>query len=164
MNRRFVQRILSITSVLVISLTTWAQQSLNVTGDEVRGTNGSVSLSIGEVVFSTAIASSGSVVQGIQHPYRIVTVGVDKEARDIGLDVYPNPATSHLIIKVSHAYAQQMIYELVDADGKTIESNALLHDRTELDVNSIQSAFFFLRISSASKVLQSFKIIKKDHL
>jgi uncharacterized protein (TIGR02145 family) len=46
-----------------------AQTTINATGGEATGSNGQISFSVGEIVYTTMNNSSYSIAQGIQQPY-----------------------------------------------------------------------------------------------
>lgn len=51
-----------------------AQTSVNATDGDVSGSGGSVSYSVGQVVYTTHTGTSGSVAEGVQQPYEISVV------------------------------------------------------------------------------------------
>ena len=56
-----------------------AQESVNSSGGEATGTGGTASYSVGQVVYTTATGTNGSVAQGVQQPYEIsTTVGINE--------------------------------------------------------------------------------------
>lgn len=74
-----------------------AQTSVNATDGDVSGSGGSVSYSVGQVVYTTHTGTSGSVAEGVQQPYEISVVTGLEEAQSINLSVtaYPNPTTDY---------------------------------------------------------------------
>ena len=62
-----------------------AQTSVNATGGDASGSGGSVSYSVGQVVYTTNTGTSGSVAQGVQQPYEISVVTAIEEAKGINL-------------------------------------------------------------------------------
>ncbi len=72
-----------------------AQTSVNATGTNASGSGGTVSYSVGQVVYTTNTGASGSVAQGVQQPFEISIVTGIEEAKGINLSVsaYPNPTT-----------------------------------------------------------------------
>lgn len=73
-----------------------SQETVSAGGKEATGTGGTVSYTIGQVVYTTNTGTNGSVVQGVQQPYEISVVTGLEEAEDISLEfsIYPNPVTS----------------------------------------------------------------------
>ena len=62
-----------------------AQTSVNATGGDASGGGGSVSYSVGQVVYTTHTGTSGSVAEGVQQPYEISVVTGLEEAQSINL-------------------------------------------------------------------------------
>ena len=58
-----------------------AQTSVNAIGGDATGSGGSVSYSVGQVVYTTNKGTNGSVVEGVQQPYEILVVTAIKEAK-----------------------------------------------------------------------------------
>ncbi|MEJ5266144.1 MAG: hypothetical protein WHT29_12590, partial [Bacteroidales bacterium] len=79
-----------------------AQESVNATGGNAFGSGGSVSYSVGQVVYTTNSGTNGSVAQGVQQPYEISVVTGLEEAKGINLSVsaYPNPTTDYLTLRI----------------------------------------------------------------
>jgi hypothetical protein len=61
------QAILFLICLLKLSLS--AQTSVNSAGGEATGSNGQISFSVGEIIYTTMNNASYSVAQGIQQPY-----------------------------------------------------------------------------------------------
>ena len=77
---------------LVLQLTgLHAQEAIITSGGDASGSTGSVSYTIGQVVYTTNTGTNGSAAQGVQQPYEISVVTGLEEAKGINLDfsVYP---------------------------------------------------------------------------
>jgi hypothetical protein len=72
-----------------------AQESVNTAGGNASGSGGSVSYSVGQIVYTTNTGDNGTVAQGVQQAYEISAVTGIEEANNISLIVsaYPNPTT-----------------------------------------------------------------------
>ena len=64
-----------------------AQTSINASGSSASGAGGSISYSLGQVVYTTHTGTNGSVALGVQHPYEISVVTAIEEAKGINLSV-----------------------------------------------------------------------------
>jgi len=94
---------LSVILLLGLGLTgLQAQTSINATDGNASGSGGSVSYSVGQVVYTTNTGTTGSVAQGVQQPFEILVVTGLEEAKGINLSVsaYPNPTTDYLTLEV----------------------------------------------------------------
>jgi len=56
-----------------------AQESVTASGGNASGAGGTVSYSVGQVVYKTNTGSNGSEAQGVQQPYEIsVIIGIEE--------------------------------------------------------------------------------------
>ena len=79
-----------------------AQESINATGGIASGSGGSMSYSVGQIVYTTNTGTNGSVAQGVQQPYEISAVIGIEEFNGINLyvSVYPNPTSDYLTLSI----------------------------------------------------------------
>jgi hypothetical protein len=138
-----------------------AQESTNASGGDVIGSGGSVAYSIGQVVYTTNTGSAGSVAQGVQHAFEIFTVGIKETELNISLTAYPNPTTENLTLQISDYNNEKLAYQLFDMQGKQISNGQVTAQQTQINMNGLPSATYFVYIVNRdNKKVQSFKIIK----
>ena len=78
------------TAFLCVSL--YSQSNTVSAGGDADGDNGSISYSIGQVVYTSAQGSNGNVNQGVQQPYDVgVVTGIEEAG--INLSVFTNPTS-----------------------------------------------------------------------
>ncbi|WP_136667744.1 T9SS type A sorting domain-containing protein [Flavobacterium sp. H122] len=145
---------------LLVCNFSFAQHSVNSSGGETAGVGGSAGFSIGEVIYSNYSNASGSVLEGIQLPFEIVTLNNSVFAKDVQLLVFPNPTTSVLILRISQEVNSGLKYQLFDSHGKLIETQNNLKVENEIDVSGLSAAIYFLKIFNGSDEVNTFKIIK----
>ena len=146
-----------------------AQTAIPASGGNASGSGGSVSYSVGQVFYNTNKGITGSVTEGVQQPFEIsVLTGLDS-AKGISLnaEVYPNPATDYLILKVDASTTQSntsMIYQLYDVSGKMLETKKLQGSETKIGMTNRVAGSYFLKIinlqGNDSLEIKTFKIIK----
>ena len=109
-----------------------AQTSVNATGSNASGSGGSVSYSVGQVVYTTNTGTNGSVAQGVQQPFEISVVTGLEEAKGINLSVtaYPNPTTDYLTLSIADFDASKLSYQLYDMNGKLLQNEKSPPKRT----------------------------------
>ena len=105
-------------TLLLIAGIAQAQESTNTSGGEATGSGGSVSYSVGQVVYTTNTGSSGNVAQGVKHAYEINVVGIIDKQLNIALNAYPNPTTDVLTLQISNYNNEKLMYQLYDLNGK----------------------------------------------
>lgn len=138
-----------------------AQQNTATTGGEATGSGGTASYSVGQVTYTTANGSNGSIAQGVQQPYEIsTTVGINQTSINLEMSVYPNPTTNYLILIVENEKLENLNYQLMDLQGKVIESKKVNSITTSINVESAPKAIYFLNVLKNNQIIKTFKVIK----
>jgi len=136
-----------------------AQEAVTATGGEATGTGGTASYIVGQVFYTTATGTNGSVAQGIQQAFEIsVTLGVNETAINLELSVYPNPTTNYLTLKVEET--ANLNYQLFDMQGKVIENKKVTTNTTSITMEALPTATYFLNVVKNNQVVKTFKVIK----
>jgi len=136
-----------------------AQETVTAAGGEATGAGGTVSYSVGQVVYTTNTGTNGSLAQGVQQAYEIyVTTGVNQTAINLEMIVYPNPTTNYLTLKVEDNV--NLSYQLYDLQGKVIENKKVTADNTTIKMEALSKATYFLKVIDNNKTVKTFKIIK----
>ncbi|MDP4826067.1 MAG: T9SS type A sorting domain-containing protein [Flavobacteriales bacterium] len=140
-----------------------AQESVNSAGSDATGIGGSAAYSIGQVIYTTNFGTSGSVAQGVQHPYEIFTIGISELDFGISLSAFPNPTMNNLTLQLSELTSENMVYQLFDMQGKLIHEQQIVALQTQIDMSQLLMATYFLHVFNQDKTKsQSFKIIKTN--
>ena len=139
-----------------------AQESINTSGGEASGTNGSVSYSVGQQFYSTYTGSDGSVAQGVQQPYEITTVVGLEDAKGIILScvAYPNPTTDILTLRVEDYDLDGLTYVLFSMNGNMLESQKITSESTSISLAKHLRGTYFLKVMGNNKTAKTFSIIK----
>jgi hypothetical protein len=136
-----------------------AQESTTATGDEATGTGGTASYSVGQVVYTTATGTNGSVAQGVQQPFEIsTTLGIKETSINLELSVYPNPTNNYLTLKVEKT--EGLTFQMHDLQGKVIESKAVSSTSTNISLEGQPTATYFLNVVKNNQLVKTFKVIK----
>ncbi len=155
---------LSAILLFVIGLTgLQAQTSVNTTGGNASGIGGSVSYSVGQVVYQTHTGTNRSVAEGVQQPYEISVVTAIEKAKTIDLTVtaYPNPATDYLTLSISEFKLTGLSYQLSDMSGKLLFDEKITSSQTQIVMSQLVPASYLLVVKQENMRLKTFKIIKK---
>jgi hypothetical protein len=142
-------------------ITLYAQESVTAAGGNAAGSSGSVSYSVGLVLYTTTIEAEGSVAQGLQHAYEIYSLDVDQLAMNISLSVFPNPTSDFITLRILDNNFEKLSYQLFDLTGNLIESRNIQSDQSLIDMSRLSSAVYFMHILKGNERIQSFKVIKK---
>ena len=139
-----------------------AQNAIPASGGNATGSGGSVSYTVGQVVYTKYTGTNGSVAQGVQQPYEISVVTGIAETKDISLEieVYPNPATDFVKLKIENYEVKNLKYQLYDINGSLIKDNKVEGNETNIPMQNLLPATYFLKVTDNNKVIKTFKIIK----
>lgn len=137
-----------------------AQKAIPASGSNASGIGGSVSYTVGQVIYTTNTGTNGAMAQGVQQPYEISVVAGIADANGINLilSAYPNPATEYIMLKADKT--ENLTYQLYDINGKLLENKKIESNETNIVMSNFINAIYFLKISDNSKEVKTFKIIK----
>ncbi|MBU0490030.1 MAG: T9SS type A sorting domain-containing protein [Bacteroidetes bacterium] len=154
---------LSALLLLVLGLTgLHAQETIPATGGNASGSGGTVSYSVGQVVYTTYNGASGSIAQGVQQPFEISVITGIEEAASVSLtiSVYPNPASEQLTLRVNSFDISGLSYQLYDINGKLLENTTIEGTETNIIMSNLVPATYFLKVIQGDKDVKTFKVIK----
>ena len=150
-----------------------AQETIPATGGNASGSGGTVSYSVGQVVYTTNSGTTGTVAQGVQQPFEISVVTGLEEAKGINLNctAYPNPTTDYLMLKVENYDNENLSYQLFDMNGKLLETKKVTGKQTSIVMSNLVPATYFVKVyavgrndrtgvTEGNKEVKTFKIIK----
>ena len=138
-----------------------AQESANASSGDATGSGGAVAYSVGQVVYTTNTDASGTVSQGVQQAYEILTVGINETKLNISLSVFPNPTTDNLTLQVSNFELSTLNFQLYDMQGKLLTNGQVTAQQTQINTSSLPPATYYINVvNQENKKVQSFKIIK----
>ena len=161
---------LKLSAVLLIGIgltSLQAQEAIPASGGNASGSGGTVSYTVGQVVYTTNTGTNGSVAQGVQQPYEISVVSGIEQAKGINLEcsAYPNPTTDFLTLKVENYDNKNLSYQLFDISGKLLKTEKLTGNEITISMANLVSATYFLKVvqtkhASSQQEIKTFKIIK----
>ena len=155
---------LLIATLLLGAFQAQAQEAVATAGGDASGTNGNVSYTVGQVVYTTNTGTTGSVAQGVQQPFEIQTVlGAENFNINLQLAVYPNPTTNWLQLEVRNTDFANLSYQLFDLNGKMILNEKITAETSSIQMERLPAAIFLLKVVSNNKEVKTFKIIKKEN-
>ena len=138
-----------------------AQTAIVASGGNATGSGGSSSYSVGQLVYTNAVGSNGSTNQGVQQPIEIFTLGTkDFPEITLTMSVYPNPTPALVNLNIQNYNSENINYQLFDLNGRSIQNNKILQKETQISLENLSNAIYFLTVSDNNKLLKTFKIIK----
>lgn len=148
--------------LLITQVGIYSQEAVPASGGNVSDIGGTVSFTVGEVVYTKISNNNGIVSQGVQQPYEIFTVGIEDGINEnISLSVFPNPSDNELNLQVDDSDFSKYSYQLSDLLGKVLDSQNISTNRTLLNLTDNPSAPYFVKVIQENKVVKIFKIIKR---
>ncbi|WP_445715731.1 T9SS type A sorting domain-containing protein [Flavobacterium sp.] len=159
-----IKKLLFFSIVYIFSISSLnAQNSVNTSGNNLTGVNGTVSYSVGQVIYTTNTGTNGSNSQGVQQPFEISEVlsSIDYSSIVKDLKIYPNPSSNLLILNISNFNDIKLDFEILDINGKILITEKNLKHENIIDITSFSNAVYFLKINHENEAIKTFKIIKK---
>ena len=141
----------------------YSQENIPASGGEAAGSGGSSSYSVGQLVYTTNISTSGSVSQGVQQAFEFQTLSnPGLLAAQLTAVTYPNPTTDFIVLKITDTTLKNLQYTLFDLNGKTIASKPIRTSSTEIAMKNLSVGMYLLKLTKKNQPLKTFKIIKKE--
>ena len=137
-------------------------QTISTSGGEASGIGGSISYSVGQIVYTANTGTNGSESQGVQQPYEIsVVTGLEESAGiNLILSAFPNPTSNVLQLKIENYNKENMFYEIYDFNGKLLETKKIDSNITNIVMVNFVSSNYFLKIKNNNELVKTFKITK----
>jgi hypothetical protein len=146
---------------LIFSVGVQAQETVPATGGEATGSGGTASYSVGQVVYTTATGTNGSVAQGAQQPFEIsTTIGIEVTEINLELVAYPNPTHNALTLNIGNYNNEKLTYQVYDMQGKVIENGAVKSNFTNISLEGQPVATYFINVTKNNRIIKTFKIVK----
>lgn len=138
-----------------------AQEAATASGGDASGSGGSVAYSVGQVFYTTNTGTSGSVAHGVQQHFEISSVtGLDEMGINLNFFAYPNPTRDLLILEVENSKGQSFSYHLYDMQGKLLENKKIVESSSPINMESLSSSTYFLKVTDNQTIVKTFRIIK----
>lgn len=136
-----------------------AQESINSSGYEAKGTEGTVSFSVGQVMYVVVSGMNANIEQGIQQPFvSSVLSGFENSGIQVKSTAYPNPTSNELKLEVENLKSFE--YQLVDVKGNIIQNQHVDKTSVVINMTDLPGAIYLLKVISSGSVVKTFKIIK----
>jgi hypothetical protein len=150
-------------SVLLATQLVCSQEAIPVSGGEASGSGGSGSYTVGQVFYTTQTAATGSVSQGVQHPFEFQTLS-NAALTTVNLTAvsYPNPTKDFIILKITDSALNNLRYTLFDVNGKSIASGSITESSTQIQLKHLSIGAYILKVSQQNQSLKTFKILKQQ--
>jgi hypothetical protein len=144
-------------------ITLQAQNTIPATGGNATGTGGSVSYTVGQILYSTLTGTNGTVAQGVQQPYEISVVTAIRNTEEINLEclVYPNPTNGLIKLVFKSPDYENMSFRLYNINGVLLQDKKVESVETNISLENLSSSVYFLKIIKDNLEVKVFKIVKR---
>ena len=153
------KRLLYIT--LLMTAFAYSQKTIVASGGNSTG-NGSVSYSVGQLIYTSNFNSEGSVSQGIQQGFEFFSLS-NADFKELSLEAktYPNPTKNTLNLVLKNLNLKELSYKLYDIKGLEVSKGKVIAKSTAIGMSKMAKGVYVLKINNKNKQLKTFKIIKK---
>jgi hypothetical protein len=142
-----------------LSINLKAQNNTVSSGGDAEGSNGSISFTVGQVVYTSAEGSNGSVNQGVQQPYDIdIITGIELE--EIKLTLYPNPTLGQFNLSIADSRVSEYSIQLFDVAGRLLLSKKQLLELNPISLEQYATGAYTLSVFKKDELVKSFRIVR----
>lgn len=157
--------ILLLCSLLMGGYTTQlhAQRGTAAAGGDHNNTVGSLSFTIGLVDYDYLLAPNCEMTLGHQQPHEFwVVTEVESSQIPVEVTVYPNPASDHIVVQVSHYENEVVDLTLIDQNGRPVKSAQFSGGKVVLGLDDLSLGIYFVKVSHEGESLKVYKILKAN--
>lgn len=158
-----MKRLFTTFIISVLTMVAMAQSDVVPVGGTATGSGGTVTYTVGQLAVQRAENGDKYVIEGVQQPYEIQTVGVDNYP-GISLDaiIFPNPTQHFVQLRISNYEIPSygLTAQLYDANGRLLRIYTVADFETKMDMEEFPTATYQLRIMNQSQLLKTFKVVK----
>jgi hypothetical protein len=139
----------------------FSQETIATAGGNASSEKGTISYTVGQLVYTSHATETGSLLQGVQQNIELFAL-TNPELTSLTLKAvtYPNPASDYVILALKNAQLTGLSYLLYDVLGKRLASGKVMEENTQITMKRFPIGTYFLKVIQNSKELKIFKIIK----
>jgi hypothetical protein len=139
------------------------QETITVTGGNASNSGGSVSYTVGQILYNTFLGTNGYIVQGVQQPFEISVVTAIENTDDINLKyiIYPNPTSGSIKMVLESNDYENLRCRLYDINGILLRDRKVESSETEISMENLSSSVYFLKVIKNNVEFKVFKIVKR---
>jgi hypothetical protein len=139
----------------------FSQETFSTSGGNALGEKGTVSFTVGQLMCTTHINDTGSLLHGVQQNIELFTL-TNPELTSLTLKAitYPNPASDYIILGLENIQLTGLNYLLYDILGKQLASGKVTQANTQITIKRFPIGTYLLKVIQNNKELKVFKIIK----
>jgi hypothetical protein len=134
------------------SQTTLSPQVLSAAGEDFKNNQFQLTYTIGELsAVSTLSAANAIATQGFNQPDKFTVAFLDEPGLGNGVNLFPNPAATQILIDFEHDVRSTLRIEILDASGRLVQpailiNNQALQDLVAIPVNNLAAGIYSVSI------------------
>ncbi len=137
------------------------QEALVPSGYTGSSGNGSLSFTLGQVLYETVASENGTASPGVQQAYEIFIVdGIRTDFINLKVKAFPNPVTDFLVLEIGEFSPGTFSFRLIDQQGRILRQEDVRQSPYELEVGGFPSATYFLQVFTGEDQIKTFQIVK----
>lgn len=151
-------------SILFIGITAMSQSDIVPLGGTATGSGGSATYTIGQPAIQRIQNGNTYIIEGVQQPYEIQTVGVDDFPQIVlNAVVYPNPTDNIVQLKLNGYEIPDggLTARLYDGNGRLLQTVTVSDYLTAFGIGQYSSGSYLLDLLDGKRKLKTFKIIRR---
>jgi hypothetical protein len=147
--------------LLFVTPVMYGQDAIPASGGAAIGSGGTVSYSVGQLMYTTNIGS-GTVSQGVQQAFEFQTLS-NPELTTVNLSAvtYPNPTKDYIVLSLTDATLTGLSYMMFDLQGRLVTKAKVEQEATQIAMKNLAIGVYILKVNRHNQELKTFKIIKK---
>ncbi len=138
-----------------------SQNAILTVGGELSSSEGSVSFSIGQLLYVNNVGSDGSEIQGVQQPHELDIISIDEMDIDYTISVKPNPTSNFITLTIINSVSKKFTYIIFDANGRKLKEKVFVNNEEIISLSEFPPAVYFIKVFNYSKIIKSIKVLKK---
>lgn len=148
----------TIAMVLAMAVASFAQSTVATAGGEATS-DGSMSFTIGQTVYTSVSGEGGTLSQGVQQAY-VITAETGIDLVEIQLRAFPNPTNDVLNLMVDGGDYKKVTYALYNNSSKLMTKGMVSGSEAQISMATYKAGVYFLDVKAEGKTVKRFKIIK----
>lgn len=147
--------------LLLLFSKSWAQEVISSAGANHSSPNLQVSWTIGEPMVETFTGGGTILTQGF-HQSKLVITAIDPlPLAGFELEVYPNPTSGVIKIKLNKGNISKLRFFLYNSQGEQILRQEFSNQTEQINMQLLAPGYYILKIESDTDTpVQTFKIVK----
>jgi hypothetical protein len=147
--------------LLLLFCKSWAQEVISSAGATGSSANLQLSWTVGEPMVETFSANGTILTQGFHQSKLVVTAIDPNPLAGFELEVYPNPTSGELTIKVNNGNIKNLTFCLYTSLGEQIHQGKFSNQIEHINMELMAPGYYMLKISHDKvATMQTFKIVK----